>query len=142
MNVPNSKIENRALNALENIIDAHNTMSHQFNSLDKEMSWDGSILIFKDNEGDTNKANFDDEVRVQIKGHIDDPAKNKSRKREYLGRQRITYPVDLIDLQIYSKGGGAIYFEIFMSPDGKESEIFYASLYPSVLKNTTLQLFR
>lgn len=134
MNVPNSKIENRALNTLENIIDAHNTMSHQFNSLDKEMSWDGSILIFKDNEGDINKANFDDEVRVQIKGHIDDPVKNKSRKREYLGRQRITYPVDLIDLEIYSKGGGAIYFEIFMSPDGKESEIFYASLYPSVLK--------
>ena len=49
--MPNSKIENGALNALENIIDAHNTMSHQFNSLDKEMSWDGSILIFKDNEG-------------------------------------------------------------------------------------------
>ena len=47
MNVSNSKIENRALNALENIIDAHNTMSHQFNSLDKEMSWDGSILISK-----------------------------------------------------------------------------------------------
>lgn len=134
MNVPNSKIENRAINALENIIDAHNTMSHQFNSLDKEMSWDGSILIFKDNEGNTDKANFDDEVRVQIKGHIDDPAKNKSGKREYLGRQRITYPVDLIDLEIYSKGGGVIYFEIFMSPDGNEREVFYASLYPSVLK--------
>lgn len=134
MNVPNSKIEVRALNALENIIDAHNTMSHQFNSLDKEMSWDGSILIFKDNEGDTNKANLDDEVRVQIKGHIDDPAKNKSRKQDYLGRQRITYPVDLVDLKIYSKGGGVVYFQIFMSPDGKEREVFYASLYPSVLK--------
>lgn len=134
MNVPNSKIENRALNALENIIDAHNTMSHQFNSLDKEMSWDGSILIFKDNEGDTDKANFDDKVRVQIKGHVDDPARNKSRKRNYLGRKRITYPVDLMDLEIYSKDGGVIYFEIFMSPDGKEREVFYASLYPSVLK--------
>lgn len=134
MNVSNSKIENRALNALENIIDAHNTMSHQFNSLDKEMSWDGSILIFKDNEGGTDKANFDDEVRVQIKGHIDDPAKNKSGKWEYLGRRRITYPVDLIDLEIYSKGGGVIYFEIFMSSDGKKKEVFYASLYPSILK--------
>lgn len=133
-NVSNAKIENRALNALENIIDAHNTMSHQFNSLDKEMSWDGFILIYKDNEGNTDKANFDDEVRVQIKGHIDDPVKNKSGKWEYLGRQRITYPVDLIDLKIYSKDGGVIYFEIFMSPDGKEKEIFYASLYPSILK--------
>lgn len=134
MNVPKTKIEIRALNALENIIDAHNTMSHQFNSSDKEMSWDGFILIFKDNEGDTSKANYDDEVRVQIKGHIDDPVKNKSRKRDYLGRQRITYPVELADLKIYSKGGGVIYFEIFMSPDGKEREVFYASLYPSVLK--------
>ena len=130
----NSKIEIRALNALENIIDAHNTMSHQFNSLDKEMSWDGSILIYKDNEGDIDKANFDDEVRVQIKGHIDDPAKNNSGKRDYLGKTKITYPVELIDLKIYSKAGGVIYFEIFMSPDGKEREIFYASLYPSILK--------
>lgn len=134
MNVSKSKIEIRALNALENIIDAHNTMSHQFNFLDKEMSWDGSILIFKDNKGDITKSNLDDEVRVQIKGHIDDPMKNKSGKRDYLGRQRIIYPVELADLKIYSKSGGVLYFEIFMSPDGKEREIFYASLYPSVLK--------
>ncbi len=134
MTVPSPKIENRALNVLENIIDAHNTMTYQFNSLDKEMSWDGSILIFKDNEGNIDKTNFDDEVRVQIKGHIDDPMRNRSGKREYLGRKRITYSVDLIDLKIYSKGGGVIYFEIFMSPDGKDKEVFYASLYPSVLK--------
>lgn len=134
MNVPNLKIENRALNALENIIDAHNTMSYQFNSLDREMCWDGSILIYKDNEGNTDKSNYDNEARVQIKGHIDDPMKNKSRKKDYLGKQRITYPVKLTDLKVYSKDGGVIYFEIFMSSDGKESEIFYASLYPSILK--------
>ena len=134
MNVPNSKIENRALNALENIIDAHNTMSHQFNSLDKEMSWDGFILIYKDDEGNTDKANFDAEVRVQIKGHIDDPEENKNKKQKYLGRKRITYSVDLCDLEIYAKDGGCLYFEIFMSSDGKKREIFYASLYPSILK--------
>lgn len=134
MNVSNSKIENRALNALENIIDTHNTMLHEFNSLDKEMSWDGYILIYKDNERNTDKNNFDDEVRVQIKGHIDNPAKNKSGKKDYIDRQRIIYPVDLLDLEIYSKSGGVIYFQIFMSPDGKERKIFYASLYPSVLK--------
>lgn len=133
-NVSNAKIEHRALNALENVIDVHRTMSHQFNSLDKEMSWDGVILIYKDNEGDTSKANLDDEARVQIKGHIDDPEKNKSGKHAYFGRQRITYSVELIDLEIYSKSGGVIYFQIFMSPDGKESVIFYASLYPSILK--------
>ena len=134
MRVPNVKIENRALNVLENIIDAHNTMSYQFNSLDKEMSWDGSILIYKDNGGNIDKINYDSEARVQIKGHIDDPMKNKSRKKEYIGRQRITYPVKLTDLKVYSKNGGVIYFEIFMSPEGEESEVFYASLYPSILK--------
>ncbi len=134
MNVSNSKIENRALNTLENIVDAHNTMSHQFNSLDKEMSWDGAILIYKDDEGGINKANLDDEVRVQIKGHIDNPAKNKSKKPDYLGRERITYPVDLLDLKIYLKDGGIIFFEIFLSPDGKEREVFYAPLYSSILK--------
>lgn len=134
MNVPNAKIENRALNALENIIDAHNTMSYQFNSLDKEMSWDGAILIYKDNGGNIDKTNYDSEARVQIKGHIDDPTKNKSGKNDYLGKKRITCSVKLTDLKIYSKNGGVIYFEIFMSPDGKEIEVFYASLYPSILK--------
>lgn len=134
MNISNSKIEDRALNALESIIDAHNTMSHQFNSLDKEMSWDGYILIYKNNEKGIDKTNFDDAIRVQIKGHIDDPAKNKSKKKDYLGKQRILYSVDLADLKIYFKSGGVIFFEIFMSTDGKENEVFYASLYPSKLK--------
>lgn len=134
LSISNSKIENRALNALENIIDDHNTMSHQFNSLDKEMSWDGFILIYKDNEKSTDKSNFDDELRVQIKGHIDDLAKNSDGKYNYLGRKKITYSVSLADLKIYSKNGGVLYFEIFMTPDGKRREVFYASLYPSILK--------
>ena len=32
----NSKIEDRAIGALSNIIDDHQTMAHQFNSMDKE----------------------------------------------------------------------------------------------------------
>lgn len=47
-----SKIENRALNTLENIIVEHPTMDCSFNSMDKEMAWDGYIWIFKnDNAG-------------------------------------------------------------------------------------------
>ena len=42
----NSKIENRAVDVLRNVIDNHYTMDHQFNAMDKEMSWDGYIWIY------------------------------------------------------------------------------------------------
>lgn len=43
----NNKIEKRAIGALQNIINEDLTMDYQFNSMDKEMAWDGSIYIFK-----------------------------------------------------------------------------------------------
>lgn len=52
----NSKIEKRAIEALENIINKHYTMDHQFNSMDKEMSWDGYIWIYKNINGTQDKT--------------------------------------------------------------------------------------
>ena len=123
----NSKIEDRAIGALSNLIDDHQTMGHQFNSMDKEMSWDGYIWIFKNVNGSQNKDNYDDKVPVQIKGHIDE-------KEKYCNKKRITYPVALEDLEVYFRDRGVLYFEIFMSRDGKRREIFYASLFPTKLK--------
>lgn len=117
-----TKTEHRALNALEAIIDQHRTMDYQFNGNDKEMSWDGYIWLYKENNGDQSGKNFDARVPVQIKGHHD-------RNHEYLNREKITYPVRLIDLEAYSTERGVLYFEIFL--DGKKNSIFYASLYPS-----------
>ena len=69
MQVPSStKTEQRAVNALEAIIDEHSTMVHQFNDNDKEMSWDGYIWLYKKNDGAQSKSNFDGRVSVQIKG--------------------------------------------------------------------------
>lgn len=39
--------------------------------MDKEMSWDGYIWIYKDINGTQDKRNYDDKVPVQIKGHVD-----------------------------------------------------------------------
>ena len=128
MSMPsNNKIEDRALGAVTNVIDEHMTMGHKFNSMDKEMSWDGNIWIFKDINGNQDKSNYDDKIPVQIKGHIDE-------KREYIDKQRITYPVELDDLEVYFQDRGVLYFEVFMSKDGKTREIFYASLFPVKLK--------
>ena len=68
----NSKIENRAVDVLRNVIDNHYTMDHQFNAMDKEMSWDGYIWIYKDSDKRSQKTKYDDKVPVQIKGHIDE----------------------------------------------------------------------
>lgn len=118
----NTKIEKRALNTLESIIDEHSTMDYQFNSGDKEMSWDGYIDIFKINNGDLSKANFDDRIPVQIKGHIDE-------KQRYIRKDRITYAVELDDLRAYSTEKGVLYFQIFLFDE--QREVFYSSLYPS-----------
>lgn len=123
----NSKIENRAIGALSSIIDDHQTMDHQFNSMDKEMSWDGYIWIYKNGSENQDKNSFDDKVPVQIKGHIDE-------KGKYYNRKYITYSVSLEDLEVYFNDRGVLYFQIFMSTDGKKKEIFYASLFPTKLK--------
>ena len=57
MSMPsNNKIEDRALGVLRNIIDDHATMGHEFHSMDKEMSWDGYIWIYKDINGTQGKT--------------------------------------------------------------------------------------
>ena len=122
MRMSSTKIEHKAVNVLEDIIDEHSTMDHQFNVSDKEISWDGDILLFKKNNGDQSKRNFDVRVPVQIKGHYDSTHK-------YIGKDSIRYSIDLADLEIYATEKGVLYFQIFM--DGESSEMFYASLYPS-----------
>ena len=123
----NTKIENRAIGALQSIVDDDLTMDSKFNSMDKEMAWDGYITIFKQNNGDQSKKNYDAKIPVQIKGHID-------KEEKYIRKKRISYSVDLEDLKIYFNDFGVLYFEIFMSEDGKYKEIFYSSLYPSKIK--------
>lgn len=123
----NSKIEDRAIGALNNIIDEHPTMEHQFKTMDKEMSWDGYIWIYKDIYGKQEKKNYDDKVPVQIKGHVDE-------KKRYINKKSITYRVALNDLKIYFSDRGVLYFQIFMSNDGKKREVFYVSLFPTKIK--------
>lgn len=123
MNLPSStKTEHRALNALERIIDKHPTMDYLFNGNDKEMSWDGHIWLYKRNNGEQTKSNFDGRVPVQIKGHYD-------QKLKYHGKKSITYQVELDDLRAYSTEKGVLYFQIFIH--GERSDIYYASLFPS-----------
>lgn len=84
--ISSNKIEHRAINALEAIIDEHSTMDHQISANDKEMSWDGCIWIYQKNNGDQSKHNGASRVPVQIKGHLDP-------NNKYINAKRITYSV-------------------------------------------------
>lgn len=119
-----SKTENRALNTLESLIDEHETMSYCFNSMDKEMSWDGYISLPKQTDKQESKENFEARIPVQIKGH-NDP------HEQYINKDRITWSVDIADLRAYSSEKGVLYFQIFIN--GKHREIFFTSLFPSKL---------
>ena len=120
--ISSTKIEHRAINALEAIIDEHSIMDHQISANDKEMSWDGCIWIYKNNNGNQSKHNGPSRVPVQIKGHLD-------LENKYINAKRITYSVDLDDLKAYATEKGVIYFQIFINDNKKE--VFYSSLYPS-----------
>lgn len=123
MEIPSTtKTEQRAVNALEGIIDQHLAMTHQFNGNDKEMSWDGYIWLYKKNSTKQSKQDFDGRVPVQIKGHND-------QEHKYINSKKISYPVDIGDLKAYATEKGVLYFLVFI--DGSRQEIFYSSLYPS-----------
>ena len=127
LEIPKTKIEKRAIVALESLIELHNAMDSSFNSMDKEMSMDGYIWLFNSNEKQ-DKKHYDDKVPVQIKGHIDN-------QNKYMDKKKITFPVDIDDLMVYFKGRGVLYFEVFISEEGKRKENFYSSLFPSKIKS-------
>lgn len=121
----NNKTESRAITALRSIIDEHQTMEHHFNEGDKEMSWDGFIRIFLSDNDVPSKKNYDDDVPVQIKGHV-----NSAN----IGRERVQQSVDMDDLWVYYRNRGCLYFQIFLSEDGRQNEVFYTSLVPSKIQ--------
>lgn len=128
MNPLRRKIEDRSITALQLVIDSHPTMEGYINKRDKELSWDVYIRLYQWNESMSDKSNYDDDVQIQIKGHVD-------KDNKYMCKERIMSPVNIEDLAVYYRKYGCLYFVMYMTEDGSEVEIFYASLYPSKIKS-------
>lgn len=128
MTIPKRKIETRAVGEIRTLVSQHPTMEEHITENDKGICWDGYINIFKDNNSDQDKRNFDAEVPVQIKGHID-------KQNKYIGKERIKCSVNIADLEAYFRDKGCLYFVVYMSEDNSVSDIFYRSLYPSFIKS-------
>lgn len=121
--IENSKIEKRAIRALENPIIDNDYLDSSFNSMDKELSWDGYIYVY--NEVKFSNKSFDDKIPVQIKGKWDGEQKE-------INKQRIQYPINLDVLENYYNDKGVLYFRILLS--NNRTEIFYGILFPSKIK--------
>lgn len=121
------KIEDRAVGALKDIIRLHPTMDEDIHKGDKDLSWDGYIRIFKEGPTDSEKKNYDADIPIQVKGHEDS-------KKQHFGKDRVNMPVDIDDLEVDFRGNGCLYFQIFVSEDGVDSEIYYNSLFPSKIR--------
>ena len=123
------KIEKGAIDTLRRIIRLHDKMNEFLNSNDKEPSWDGNIVIYKNSELKAEDIEYT--IQTQVKG------KNDER---LLKRSRITYPVEYKHLRNYFKNNGIFYFVIAISDDGEKTTIFYNALttikLQSILKGT------
>lgn len=114
-----TKIEKKALLELENIIENHELMHCSFNDTDKEMAWDGFILLYEKNI--EKKENIKARIPVQIKGRS---------KNNRCGKNKIHFGVSLDDLKAYSSEKGVLYFIVKIDEKGG-SDIYYSSLFPS-----------
>lgn len=132
MNIPTSKIEDWAVRELQILADENNSIVPEIETHDKGMSYDGFLWLFKKN-APHNKDNYEDKIPVQLKGHIDD-------KEKYINKQRISFPVEVADLRVYSQKEGVLYFLVFVTSDRSKREIFYVSLYSSKIKSFIQQI--
>lgn len=119
-------IEGFAISYLSDEIRLTERLAPYISENDKEPSWDGNIYIYS-NSSNFSKENIIGKVSVQVKG--------KQEKSKNLKKTKISYPVEIIDLKNYLKGGGVIFFVVLIDEENfRNRKIYYADLTPVKLK--------
>jgi len=125
-NLSSVRIENLAVNAVEDCVLESEYLIPYIKVADKEPLWDGSIYIYNDpsNKNET----LTGKVPIQIKGHVS----------ENLLKNEISYSgVKISDLRKYlSISKGVLYFVVYI--DGSnylQHKIYYSDLTPVKLRN-------
>ena len=92
-----SKIEQKAITKVRDLIDKIEFFKHDLKDTDKNISWDGTVEMYN---GNTDiKENYDYTIDVQVKGRTTNNKKFSSKYR---------FPLDKIDLENYLKKDGTI----------------------------------
>ena len=104
-----TKIEQKAITKIRDIIDSIELFTYHFNEMDKDISWDGNINMYHENID--KKENFDSSIDVQIKGRTTPNKKLNSKHR---------FSLDKTDLENYLKKDGTILLLCLFKNDGSE----------------------
>lgn len=123
-----TKIEQKAITKIRDIIDSIELFTYHFNEMDKDISWDGNINMYHENID--KKENFDSSIDVQIKGRTTPNKKLNSKHR---------FSLDKTDLENYLKKDGTILLLCLFKNDGSEYKIYYAGLLPYNIRNMLKQ---
>ncbi len=114
-------IELRSINKLEDILTRTKRIQPNIQKCDKVPSWDGELIVY--NSKDINKSNVMGNIRVQVKGSM----------QQDLSLSGIKFQVERSDLENYKKDGGCIFYVIYMK-DMDNFKIYYNVFLPFDLK--------
>jgi len=114
----NRQIEGFAVNAVKDSILSTEILDQCISENDKEPSWDGFIYVYKSKI--KKKDNLKGRVPVQVKGRANNNFSSK-----------ITFSVEVSDLNNYLRDGGVIYFVVRIhKADNNRRKIYYETLTP------------
>lgn len=116
----NRQIETLGVSYLTTFINRNKLLQTYFDNNDKTPAWDGEIHVLKN--ASEKKSEIFGKVPVQIKAT---KQKNNSIK---------SFPVDMRDLELYSKNGGVVLFVVWLDENSNLKDIFYKSLPPFSIK--------
>ena len=117
-----SKIENKGISVLRNLIDNMDCVTHSFGENNTEISWDGDIKLYKNPDVD-DKGNLSSIIRVQV----------KSRTKKIPSSNSINFLINKKDLKNYLLENGTMFFVIIFN-NNNEFKIFYIDLLPYNLR--------
>ena len=117
-----SKIENKGISVLRNLIDNMDCVTHSFGENNTEISWDGDIKLYKNPDVD-DKGNLSSIIRVQV----------KSRTKKIPSSNSINFLINKKDLKNYLFENGTMFFVIIFN-NNNEFKIFYIDLLPYNLR--------
>ena len=115
----NKQIEEWGVIAVKNCLSMTDTLSQFIDENDKTPSWDGSVIIYRNNK----RINSDivGKVAVQVKGRLE----NKINQKE------CAFSVDMADLLNYKGNGGVIFFLVLINKQRfNQRKIYYETLTP------------
>ena len=103
-------IETLATSEVQGVLAALPRVKSFIHDGDKEPSWDGNIYLYSDES--CNKKGIT-KLPAQVKGH----------EESGVDFQKISFSIEVADLENYYRDGGCLYFVVYISPENPRKKV-------------------